>query len=165
MKKMDRITYLHKLKSICDIIPADLEREIFYLLCKQYQQSLVESGNVSKYVSKQEIVDHLVDVGLLKMTKDKKTGEDKRPDDRGVRSAVRRLMKNGLPILSSSKICGYYICDELQEIEQPYNENKKRALSILSRQKGFEIMQNFINGQIDITEVKLEDEDDYEDEL
>lgn len=161
---MDRITYLTKLKRLCDIIPSDFEKEIFYLLCLRYQQSLVNPYENNKYVSKEDILDHLISKGLLKMGIDKKTNEPKYPDDRGVRLAVRRLMKNGLPILSSSKTCGYYICDDAKEIEQPFNENKKRALSILARQKGFGIMQNFVNGQIDITEIDLS-EDEYEEEL
>lgn len=153
--------YLIKLKNIYNRIPSEFEREIFYILCKKYQSFLQGKVN-TKYVTKEEIIIQLIDKGYLNMTIDKKTNEKKLPDDRGIRNAVRKLMKNGLPILSSSTSAGYYICDSIKEIEQPKNENKKRALAILARQKGFEMMTSFINGQIDITEIDLKDEE-YDD--
>lgn len=158
---MDKKEYLFKLLAIYNNIPNGIEKEIFYFLCKQYQQFLLGKRD-TKYVTKEEIILEMIDKGLMKMSFDKKNNKEKLPDDRGIRMAVRRLMKNGLPILSSSTSAGYYICDRAEEIEQPYNENKKRALSILARQKGFEIMQNFINGQIEITEIDLSSEE-YED--
>ena len=91
----------------------------------------------------------------MKITIDKTTKEEKLPDDRAVRGAVRRLMKNGLPILSSSTIAGYYICDNTNEIEKPYNENKKRALKLLAMQKSFDKMAGFVSGQFQITEIDL----------
>lgn len=153
--------YLIKLKKIYNRIPCEFEREIFYLLCKKYQSFLQGKVN-TKYVTKEEIIIQLIDKGYLNMALDKKTKEKKLPDDRGIRNSVRKLMKNGLPILSSSTSAGYYICDNIKEIEQPMRENKKRALAILSRQKGFEIMKNFINGQIDITEINLNLEEDID---
>nr|DAT76274.1 MAG TPA: Protein of unknown function (DUF1700) [Caudoviricetes sp.] len=153
--------YLTKLKKIYNSIPQKFEQEIFYILCKQFQNYI--TGQVrTKYVTKESIIRHLITKGLMQWSYDKETHEQKLPDDRPIRRSVRILMRNGLPILSSSTSAGYYICDNLKEIEQPMNENKKRALAILSRQKGFEIMQNFINGQIDITEINLNLEEDLE---
>lgn len=158
---MNKQEYLIKLKKIYNRIPNEFEREIFYVLCKKYQSFLQGKQN-TKYVTKDEIILHLIKNGFMKMGVDKTTGIEKLPDDRAIRNSVRKLMKNGLPILSSSTSAGYYICDSIKEIKQPMEENKKRALSILSRQKGFEIMQNFINGQIDITEIDLSLDDNFE---
>lgn len=154
--------YLIKLKNIHNNIPERFEQEIFWVLCKQFQNYITGKAD-TKYVTKETITRHLIDVGLMSWSYDKKTHEQKLPDDRPIRRSVRLLMRNGLPILSSSTSAGYYICDNLKEIEQPMKENKKRALAILSRQKGFETMQNFINGQIDITEINLNLEDDNDD--
>ena len=153
--------YLTKLKKIYNSIPQKFEQEIFYILCKQFQNYITGQSD-TKYVTKESITRYLIDKGLMQWSYDKQNHEPKLPDDRPIRRAVRILMRNGLPILSSSTSAGYYICDNLKEIEQPMNENKKRALAILSRQKGFEIMQNFINGQIDITEISLNLEEDVE---
>lgn len=153
--------YLMKLKKIHNSIPNKFEQEIFFVLCKKFQDYLMHKTD-TKCVTKEYITRHLISCGLMQWGCDKTTKEQKLPDDRPIRRAVRILMRNGLPILSSSTSAGYYICDNLQEIQQPMQENKKRALAILSRQKGFEIMQNFINGQIDITEINLNLEDDCE---
>lgn len=153
--------YLTKLKKIYNSIPQKFEQEIFYIICKQFQDYLMKKTE-TKYVTKESITRHLIEKGLMQWSYDKQTHEQKLPDDRPIRRAVRILMRNGLPILSSSTSAGYYICDSIKEIDQPMNENKKRALAILSRQKGFEIMQNFINGQIDITEIDLNIEEDLE---
>lgn len=159
---MTKNEYLLKLKKLHDSIPSEYERAIFFILCKKYQDYL-KGITDTKYTTKEEILQKLISKGLATMRVDKKTGEQKLPDDRSVRSAVRKLMKNGLPILSSSTCAGYYICDTQAEIEQPYNENKKRALSILARQKGFEMMSKFINGQMEITEINLNiDDEDME---
>lgn len=159
--KMNKQEYLIKLKKIYNRIPNEFERTIFYVLCKKYQSFLQGKEN-TKYATKEEIARQLVAQGLMRMGVDKTMGNEKLPDDRTIRNSVRKLMKNGLPILSSSTSAGYYICDDLEEIKQPMEENKKRALSILSRQKGFEIMQNFINGQIDITEIDLSPDENFE---
>ena len=153
---MTNAEYLHKLKQIYNRLPESFEREIFYIVCKRYQDH-IKGITATKNISKEEIIRKLIDKGLMQMSIDKKTGEEKLPDDRGVRNAVRKLMKNGLPILSSSTMTGYYIFDNLQEIKQPYEENKSRALSILAVQKGYDKMISFINGQISVEDIKLED--------
>ena len=153
---MTNTEYLHKLKELYNRLPESFEREIFYIVCKRYQDH-IKGITATKNISKKEIIRKLIDKGLMQMSIDKKTGEEKLPDDRGVRNAVRKLMKNGLPILSSSTMTGYYICDNTQEIKQPYEENKSRALSILAVQKGYDKMISFINGQISVEDIKLED--------
>lgn len=158
---MDKYEYLGKLKQLHDRIPNGFEQKIFFILCKRYQD-YTKGLMQTKSITKEEIIKYLIDKDIMKMSIDKKTGDEKLPDDRPIRHSVRKLMKNGLPILSSSSNAGYYICDNVKEIEQPYNENKKRALSILARQKGFEIMTQYINGQIDITDIDLTDEIDLD---
>lgn len=150
--------YLQKLKKLYNTIPKELEREIFYILCKQYQSS-INNTNTTKFVSKEEILQGLIDKGLLQAKIDNITHEAKLPDDRSIRLAVQKLIRNGLPILSSSKTKGYFICDNISEIEQPYLENHKRALSLLAKEKGFKQMQGFVLGQLDITEIDLESEE------
>jgi len=159
--------YLLRLKELYNRIPNEFEREIFYCICKSYQNSLPIHENQNyfpiKNCTKEEIIRHLISKGLMKMTIDKTTKEEKLPDDRAVRGAVRRLMKNGLPILSSSTTAGYYICDNTNEIEKPYNENKKRALKLLAMKKSFDKMAGFVSGQLEITEIDLtstENDDD-----
>jgi len=140
-------------------VPNKFEKEIFWYICKKYQD-FIKKRITTKNCTKEEIIKHLIDKGLMSMSIDKTTKEEKLPDDRTVRSAVRKLMKNGLPILSTSTIAGYYICDNTTEIEQPYNENKKRALKLLAMQKSFDKMSGFVSGQISIDEINLDTEDE-----
>lgn len=151
---MNKNEYLLKLKKIYTQIPYEFEKEIFYYICKTYQQSLIQK-DATKYATKEEIIKHLISKGLMSMNTDKKTGEPKLPDDRIVRSAVRNLMKNGIPILSSSSIAGYYICDDINEIEQPFNENHKRALRLLAMEKSFKKIAGFVGGQLEIDNIDL----------
>ena len=132
--------------------------QYFIYYAKKYQD--FKKGLIpSKFVTKEAIIVDMINRKQMKMSFDKKTGTEKIPDDRPVRDAVSKLIKNGLPVLSSSSSTGYYICDSVEEIRQPKEENKKRALSILAKQRGFDIMENYVNGQIDITEINLEEEE------
>ena len=151
---MNHKEYLFRLQDLYNRVPNKFEKEIFWYICKKYQD-FIKKRITTKNCTKEEIIKHLIDKGLMSMSIDKTTKEEKLPDDRTVRSAVRKLMKNGLPILSSSTVAGYYICDNTREIIQPYNENKKRALKLLTMQKSFDKMSEFVSGQLEITEIDL----------
>ena len=54
------------------------------------------------------------------------TGES----DRAIRKEIKRLNRDGIPILSSSRGCGYWISDDLDELEQYINETDHRRESL-----------------------------------
>jgi hypothetical protein len=157
------LTYLQRLKMLYEKIPDEFSRAIFYFICKKYQEHL-KNTSVSKNATKKEILLDLIDKNLLTMTIDKETKEEKLPDDRTVRSAVRKLMKSGFPILASSKSAGYYICDNINEISQPLNENHKRALKLLAMEKSYQKMSGLVSGQISIDEINFDNNDDNNDD-
>lgn len=51
-------------------------------------------------------------------------------DDRLIRKEVKRLLKEGVPILSSSHCCGYWLSDDLDEWEAYIKETDKRRESL-----------------------------------
>ena len=141
------LNYLQRLKILYEKIPNEFSRAIFYFICKKYQEHL-KNPSVSKNATKKEILLDLIDKKILSMSYDKETKKEKLPDDRAVRSAVRKLMKSGFPILSSSTSAGYYICDNTNEISQPFNENHKRALKLLAMEKSYQKMSGLVSGQM-----------------
>ena len=50
-------------------------QEIFWILCKQFQDYLMGKTN-TKYVTKESITRHLIDKGLMQWSYDKQTHED-----------------------------------------------------------------------------------------
>ena len=149
--------YLQRLKTLCDQIENKFAREIFYFICKKYQQSLVDP-TVNKNCTKEEIILHLINMGLMNMSIDKNTKEEKLPDDRQVRKICRQLIKIGIPILSSSMEAGYFICDDTSEIVRPFKENHSRALNILAVEKGYKKMSGFVSGQINMLDTTFQEE-------
>jgi len=154
-----KMNYLIRLKNLYEKIPTEFEKNIFYFLCLNYQK-FINGEKSTKYCLKNDIIEFLINKGLMKMSIDKDNNKEKLPDDRAVRSAIHRLMKNGFPILSSSTITGYYICDTQNEIIKSYNENHKRALKLLAMQKSFDKIAGFVSGQLEITEIIFNEEDD-----
>ena len=55
--------------------------------------------------------------------------------DRFVRRIIARLREKGYMIVNRQDGSGYYISDDIDEIERQYWQDRKRALSILKRQK------------------------------
>lgn len=53
--------------------------------------------------------------------------------DRRMRNIIARLREEGYLICNDG--CGYYITDDLDEIEKQYKQDTSRALSILKRRK------------------------------
>ncbi len=51
-------------------------------------------------------------------------------DDRTIRNEIKRLVKRGVPILSSSHTRGYWLSDNLDEIESYIKETDNRRKSL-----------------------------------
>ena len=51
-------------------------------------------------------------------------------DDRTVRNEIKRLVKTGVPILSSSHSRGYWLSDDIDEWEKYINETDHRRESL-----------------------------------
>lgn len=51
-------------------------------------------------------------------------------DDRTIRREIKRLTKEGVPILSSSHYCGYWLSDDLDEWEAYIKEIDRRRESL-----------------------------------
>jgi hypothetical protein len=125
-----------KLKPLYEQLTDELEQKVYLYLCycyKQYNLGL----RATKYVSKEDMIKHLINCGLMHYSEDKKTGEKKLPDDRKLREVCRTLLFKGYPVMASSKHSGWYIADTLEEIQQPKEENEKRAKMILAANNGY----------------------------
>lgn len=55
--------------------------------------------------------------------------------DRTVRKIIAELRANGYMIMNDQDGCGYYISDDLNEIERQYKQDTARAMTILKRRK------------------------------
>lgn len=51
-------------------------------------------------------------------------------DDRTIRKEIKRLSREGAPILSSSHCCGYWLSDDLDEWEAYIKETDRRRESL-----------------------------------
>lgn len=124
-----------KLKPLYYELKDKFEKDVWLYLClcyKRYNQGL----RASKYVSKEEMIKHLINCGQMQYITDSK-GEQKLPDDRKLREVCRGLLFKGYPVIATSKRSGWCIADTLEEIRQPKEENEKRAKMILAANKGY----------------------------
>ena len=132
-----------KLKALYYELTDTFEQQVWLYLCKAYKQYNL-GERASKYVSKEEMIKHLINCGLMHYSEDKKTGERKLPDDRKLREVCRTLLFKGYPVMASSKHSGWYIADTIEEIRQPKEENEKRAKMILAANKGYNMVAQLI---------------------
>lgn len=51
-------------------------------------------------------------------------------DDRTIRNEIKRLNREGVPILSSSHTCGYWQSDDVKELEAYIKETDSRRTSL-----------------------------------
>lgn len=55
--------------------------------------------------------------------------------DRKVREEIEQARRRGAIIVNAQDGAGYYQTEDLQEIERQFNQNERRAKSILAQQK------------------------------
>ena len=133
--------YLVRLAELKNRTKDDFERTVFDILCCAYQAYLLGKRE-TKFVEKEYLLTKLVAKGFLTSRI-----EGKLPDDRRLRETCRNLLKRGYPIMASSVTNGYFIADDVSEVQQPMNENHKRALEILAAERGYKTAIQFMLGQ------------------
>ncbi len=133
--------YLMRLAELKNRTKDDFERTVFDIVCCAYQSYLLGKRQ-TKYVEKEHLLQVLVSKGFLTSRI-----EGKLPDDRRLRETCRNLLKRGYPIMASSVTNGYFIADDVSEVQQPMNENHKRALEILAAERGYKTAIQFMLGQ------------------
>lgn len=133
--------YLKRLAELKNRTKDDFERVVFDIVCCAYQSYLLGKRQ-TKYVEKEYLLQMLVAKGFLTSRI-----EGKLPDDRRLRETCRNLLKRGYPIMASSVTNGYFIADDVSEVQQPMNENHKRALEILAAERGYKTAIQFMLGQ------------------
>ena len=145
MNEVDK-KYLLRLRALCETIQDKFDYEVFYLVCKRFME--FKQGNVpSKNVTKQELLERLVEKGLMQMRYNDYTGcYDKLPDDRSLRASMRELLKNGFPIITTSHEGGCFIVESEDEVDKPQKENHSRAVAILAVDKGYRRVREFLKG-------------------
>lgn len=136
--------YLCRLAALKDATVDKFDKTVFDLLCRAYQAFLL-GKRADKFVSKEELLKTLSNLGLLTS----RTPE-KLPDDRKLRNTCRSLLKRGYPIMATSTSAGYFIADSVEEMQKPMNENHKRALEILAAERGYKRSMQFMLGQLQI---------------
>lgn len=135
--------YLNRLYDELYVQLADpLDKAIFFRLCHQLQQ-FYKGIAKSKTVEKAEMLNYLVSTGLLQ-----KRSNGDLPDFRPIRERQRLLLRRGYPILTSSTATGAWISDEVSEIEPLQKENRKRGVSVMEADKGYNMAKQFIQGQM-----------------
>lgn len=141
------LKYCQTLRAMCDNIKDELKYEIFLFVCKKFVDfKLGKTPN--KNVSKPEIISHLINKGYMKYSINIETGvRDKLPDDRGVRKAIRELLTEGYPIITTSNDKGCFIVEDPIELDKPQEENHNRAVSILAVDKGYNMVRQLLSGQ------------------
>lgn len=55
--------------------------------------------------------------------------------DRNVRSEIEKLRNEGIIIINNQDGKGYYISEDVNEMQKQYRQNQARAMSILRQQK------------------------------
>ena len=147
MEQHETIKYCRKLKTMCDTIEDDFKREIFFLVCKRFTGFKCGAFE-TKNITKEEIMRSLIGKGYMNYKKDEKTGLfDKLPDDRSVRKAIRELLSDGYPIITTSHDKGCFIAEDVSELERPQEENHARAVAILAVDKGYNMVRTLLSGQ------------------
>lgn len=124
-----------------DTMQDGFKRQVFRRIFMGFYQ--YKTGQrATKCVTKAEILEHLAREGLVKLRKDGSL-----PDDRKVREAARELLKQGLPVLSTSNNKGYFIAEYPYEIDKPQRENQERATAIYAVNKGYDKARAMLMGQ------------------
>ncbi len=137
----NELNYLKELQWRKDHIKGEFEKAVFGIVCQRFW--LYKKGTIaSKKVSKEFIVERLVQKGLLN-----KKADGSLPDDRKVRAVARELLKAGLPIVATSQNKGYYIAEKPYEIDLPQRQNSNRAKKLLDVDKGYNEVRNLLMGQ------------------
>ena len=139
---METMNYLKQLLKMCKDIKDPFDYAIFYEVCKKYQQ-FKQGKTENKYITKKELIETMLKNGSMALKTDGTL-----PDDRMLRKRIRGLLKSGYPILASSKNAGYYVCDNLEEVDMPQTQNYDRAISILAVNKGYNKVRTMLGGQI-----------------
>lgn len=138
--------YLLRLRQLCETIEDKYEYAVFYAVCKRFMQ-FKRGEAATKNISKNELIDILIEQGFMKYSLNKASGEyDKRPDDRGLRKVIRELLKRGFPIITTSHDDGCFIAETEEEVAAPQKENHSRAVAILAVDKGYNLVKEFIRG-------------------
>ncbi|MCM1222913.1 MAG: hypothetical protein NC548_51525 [Lachnospiraceae bacterium] len=138
--------YLVYLKGQYDKLSDPIEKSVFYLACKKFQD--YKAGKLAdKQITKETILLDLIDKGIIIQK------GTKLPDDRPVRRAARELLKRGYPIMADSTEKGYCIVETVKEIDLPQKQNYDRAINILAVDKGYNIVRQMLGGQELLREV------------
>ena len=147
MENNTTIRYCQKLRSMCDLIEDDIKREIFRATCKKFTDfkcGIAETKNISK----EELMRILISKGYMSYKINEETGlHDRLPDDRGVRKAIRELLTEGYPIITTSHDKGCFIVEDASELDRPQEENHSRAVAILAVDKGYNMVRTLLSGQ------------------
>lgn len=139
-------SYLYRLRELCDKIEDKFDYEVFYAVCKRFmdfKRGLADTKNITK----PELLEILVEKGLMSYRRDEATGLfDKLPDDRSLRKSMRELLKKGFPIITTSHEDGCFIVENEDEVAKPQKENHSRAVAILAVDKGYNLVREFVRG-------------------
>ena len=135
------MNFLNELRWKMDGIKDDLQRAIFLYICFQFQE-YKQGRRATKNVTKEQLLKFLIKKGLLR-----ERADGSLPDDRKVREAARELLKRGLPIMTTARKKGYFVAENVDEIDRPQRENKSRATALLAIDKGYDSARAFLMGQ------------------
>lgn len=133
--------FLAELRWKFDGIKDDVTREVYRCICYQFQEYLC-GNRETKQVTKEEILTHLCNLGLMK-----RRADGSLPDDRRVRDAASSLLCRGLPIVATAHKKGYFVAETPEEINVTRREYRSRINRMLEVEKGCEIACGFVMGQ------------------
>lgn len=133
--------YFKELAYLQKNISDDFMRQVFRRVFMGFY-SFKLGKRKDKFVTKEQILYHLIDEGFMQRRPD---GE--LPDDRRVREAARELLKMGYPVVATSNNKGYYIAERESEIDRPQRQNHERAVAILAVDKGYNKVRALLSGQ------------------
>lgn len=122
-------------------IKDDFQREVFARVFMGFY-TFKKGNRKDKFVTKEQILRHLIEKGLMFPKSDGAL-----PDDRRVREAARELLKMGYPVVATSNNKGYYIAERESEIDRPQRQNHERAVAILAVDKGYNKVRALLSGQ------------------
>lgn len=137
----EELALLTELRWKYDSIKGALPRAIYHYLCWQFQE--YKCGNRAvKQVSKEELLTHLCNLGLMK-----RRADGSLPDDRRVRDAASSLLCRGLPIVATAHKKGYFVAETPEEINVTRREYRSRINRMLEVEKGCEMACGLVMGQ------------------
>ena len=137
----EEMRLLNDLRWKMDGINDKFERTVFYYICFQFQQ-YKQGKRESKQVTKEQLLQYLCSVGLMKRRKDGSL-----PDDRRVRVAASSLLCRGLPIVATAHMKGYFVAETPEEINITRREYRSRIERMLAVDKGCEMACGLVMGQ------------------